>query len=137
MKTDSGKRNDADEKYIARHEVMGAISDFCACASRLLKYGGKFYAVYRPDRLSDLLLAMRGVGIEPKRATFVHADIKHEPSMVLIEGRLGGGNGLKLTRPLIISDCGSESDDFKYIMENGSFPEDFYIKNRGQKNGCN
>ena len=69
--------------------------------------------------------------------TFVHSNIMHEPSMVLVEGRLGGGDGLKLTRPLIINGSDGESDDFKYIMENGSFPEDFYIGNRGRKNGCN
>ena len=137
MKADGGKACLKDEKNAARHEVFGSIKDFLIAAKRLLKYGGKFYAVYRPDRLVDLISAMRGVGIEPKRATFVHADINHEPSTVLIEGRLGGGEGLKLTRPLIINEGEEESSDFKYIMENGSFPADFYIGNRGRKNGCN
>ena len=54
MRTDSGKRNQSDGKYIARHEVCGDIGDFCAAAERLLKYGGRFYCVYRPDRLSTL-----------------------------------------------------------------------------------
>ena len=40
MKTDSGKRNDSDRKYIARHEVCGTIDDFCATAFRMLKHGG-------------------------------------------------------------------------------------------------
>lgn len=137
MKNEGGKACDTDEKNVARHEVFGNIGDFLLAARGLLKYGGKLYAVYRPDRLADLIAAMRGVGIEPKRMTFVHADIMHEPSMVLVEGRLGGGDGLKLTRPLIINGSDGESDDFKYIMENGSFPEDFYIGNRGRKNGCN
>ena len=58
MKCTSGKRNESDEKYIARHEVCGSITDFCACATRLLKHGGKFVCVWRPDRLTDLLSAM-------------------------------------------------------------------------------
>ena len=37
MRTDSGKRNQSDGKYIARHEVCGDIGDFCASAARLLK----------------------------------------------------------------------------------------------------
>ena len=35
----SGARNETDEKYIARHEVCGGITDFCAAAGRLLKIG--------------------------------------------------------------------------------------------------
>ena len=46
MKADSGKRNEHDEKYIARHEVCGNIDDFCASAKRLLKHGGFFYCVW-------------------------------------------------------------------------------------------
>lgn len=138
MKTNTGKANAVSRKNVARHEVNGDIEDFLKAAKRLLKYGGKFYAVYRPDRLTDLIFAMRSVGIEPKRMTVVHADAMHEPSMVLIEGRLGGGAALKLTRPLIIhSNSRKESDDMAYIIENGCFPDDFYIKNRGRKNGSN
>ena len=103
MKTDSGKRNNADEKYIARHEVMGAISDFCACASRLLKYGGKFYVVWRPDRLSELFSAMSLYSLEPKTMTFVHANENREPSMVLICAVKGGKPSLKVTPPLFLN----------------------------------
>ena len=85
MKTQSGKRNENDGKYIARHEVFGGIDDFCAAACRLLKFGGKFFVVYRPDRLIDLIDALRSNKLEPKKMTFVQADTKTSPSMVLIE----------------------------------------------------
>lgn len=126
MKTDSGKANVMDKKNIARHEVFGDISDFTASAKRLLKFGGTFVAVYRPDRLVDLLAAMRSAKLEPKRITFVHADTESESSMVLVEGRSGGKSGVILTRPLIIYKDKKHSEyteDMKYIMENGSFPD--------------
>jgi tRNA1(Val) A37 N6-methylase TrmN6 len=128
MKADSGKSNAEDMKNIARHEVHGGISDFCAAAAKLLKYGGAFYAVYRPDRLTDIVFAMRENKLEPKRMTFVHADTCSEASMVLIEAKLGGKSGMRLTKPLIIykDRAHSEySDDMDYIMENGSFPEEY------------
>ena len=84
MKVDSGKRNDHDEKFIARHEVFGDIGDFCACAKRLLKHGGSFYCVWRPDRLVDLVCALRENNLEPKEMCFVHANTKSAPSMVLV-----------------------------------------------------
>lgn len=102
MRTDSGKRNESDRKYIARHEVMGGVCDFCEAAARLLKHGGRFYCVFRPDRLSELMWSMRKYGIEPKNAVFVHADAESEPSMVLIMGVKGGGEGMRIMPPLLL-----------------------------------
>ncbi|MBP3308352.1 MAG: methyltransferase [Clostridia bacterium] len=135
MKTTSGRANSEDEKNAARHEVFGDIGDFLACAKRKLKFGGAFYAVYRPDRLTDLILAMRENKIEPKRLTMVFASADCEPSMVLVEGRRGGGVGLYTTPPLILykdREHREYSDGMRYILENGSFP-DVYFK-RGLKN---
>lgn len=130
MKDNSGKRNIHDEKYIARHEVCGNIDDFCACAKRILKHGGKFLCVWRPDRLTDLIFAMRKNGIEPKTMVNVSAHPKADPSMVLIEGIKGGSSGMKVPRCLFLSDTKDDSInnipsyDAKKIYESLSF-EDF------------
>ncbi len=128
MKTSSGKANILDKKNISRHEVCGDITDFCKSGARLLKFGGIFAAVYRPDRLTDIIAAMRTSGLEPKRMTFVYADTRSESSMVLIEAKKGAKSGIMLTMPLIIYEDNSHtkySYDMNYIMENGSFP-DYY-----------
>ncbi len=128
MKTDSGLSNREDKKNIARHEVFGTVSDFCLAAKRILKYGGAFYAVYRPDRLTDIIFAMREATLEPKRITFVHADTDSEASIVLIEAKRGGKSGMLLTKPLIIYTDKSHkryTEDMNYIMEHGSFPDKF------------
>ena len=110
MKLDSGKRNEYDEKFIARHEVCGDINDFCACAYRLLRHGGKFYSVWRPDRLSALMASMTRHRLEPKRMVFVHADEQSEPSMVLTEARLDGAPSLKILPPLFLHSSESRGD---------------------------
>ena len=125
MKSTSGAHNQRSTKNSARHEINGDISDFIKAAAKMLKYGGTFLVVYRPDRLCDLIYAMREHAIEPKRMTFVHADTESESSMVLLEGKRGGKSGMMLTAPLIIYDGKSHknyTDDMNYIMENGSFP---------------
>ena len=128
MRVDSGKPNESDKKNIARHEVFGGIFDFCLAANRLLKYGGSFVVVYRPDRMCDLICALRENSLEPKRITFVQADKNSAPSMMLLEAKKGGKSGLKLTRPLIIySDEGHKvySEEMEYIMKEGVFPHCF------------
>lgn len=130
MKTNSGRANVFDQKNVARHEVAGTIYDFCKAGAKALKYGGTFAVVYRPDRLIDLTDAMRAEGLEPKRMTFVHANEKSEPSMVLIEAKKGGKCGLKLTRPLLIyknTDNKEYSEDMEYIMSEGSFPKEYKV----------
>ena len=102
MRPNAGKKNEWDEKYIARHEVHGGVSDFCAAAGRLLRHGGRFVTVLRPDRLSDLVDALRCSGLEPKRMTFVHADADAEPCTVLTEAVKGGAPGLRVTPPLLL-----------------------------------
>ena len=103
MKSDSGKRNEFDEKYIARHEVCGNINDFCACAKRLLKHGGFFYCVWRPDRLVDLICAMRENSLEPKEMCFVHANTNSAPSMVLVKAKKGAASGVVVLEPLFLN----------------------------------
>ena len=129
MKSDSGKQNESDSKSAARHELNGDIGELISSGARLLKWGGTMVCVYRQDRLMDILSAMRGAGVEPKRMTFVHASAASKPSMVLIEAKRGGKSGINVTRPLIIYKSGSSgeySGDMNYIMDNGSFPADFY-----------
>ncbi|MBQ8269071.1 MAG: methyltransferase [Clostridia bacterium] len=136
MKDSGGKRNIFDEKNIARHEMKGTIHDFCQCAKASLKFGGAFYAVYRPDRLEDLLVSMRACRIEPKRMTFVHADADMPPAFVLIEGKRGGGASLRVTPPLILYLDNSHtqySNDYKYICDHGKFPDKFRITNMKNK----
>ena len=102
MKCNTGKRNSCDEKYIARHEVCGSIADFCDAARRLLRYGGRFVTVWRPDRLTDLLYALHSSALEPKRMTFVYADAQSEPCMVLTEAVKGGAPSLRIGLPLLL-----------------------------------
>ena len=57
----------------ARHELSCTMPDVCAAAGLLLKDGGRLCVCQRPERLADVLCAMRGARIEPKRLQFVMA----------------------------------------------------------------
>lgn len=117
MRTDSGKRNESDRKYIARHEVCGDIGDFCHAAKRLLKHGGKFYCVWRPDRLSDLMASMLRHGLEPKTMVFVHGDVETDPSMVLVSAIKGGAAGMRILPPLFLHDVGDRGASKRAMTE--------------------
>lgn len=75
---------------IARHEILCNINDVCRAANKLLKFGGRFYLCNRPERLADVISAMKANNIEPKRLRFVSKSPETAPWLFLIEGRKGG-----------------------------------------------
>ncbi|MBQ7225275.1 MAG: methyltransferase [Clostridia bacterium] len=125
MKVDSGKQNENENKNASRHEVYGEIRDFCACAKRLLKHGGDFFAVYRPYRMIDLIAAMRECSLEPKKITFIYANSYTPPSLFLISAKKGGKSGLVIDKPVYIYKDGTTeyTEQFKKIYECCSFEE--------------
>ncbi len=122
----SGKANESDYKNIARHETAGGIGDFCATAGRILKHGGLFYIVFRPDRMTELISALTEAKLEPKRITFVHARAELPPCLMLCEAKKGASHGCYVTPPLIMYKEGSTyTDELSRIYERGEFDEHY------------
>ncbi len=95
-----GIRSELDAEYIARHEALCNIEDVCLAASKFLRFGGGLYLCQRPERLADVMEAMRKYGIEPKRLQFVSKNAKTPPWLFFIEGRRGGKPFLQVMPPL-------------------------------------
>ena len=126
IKADSGHHNPESTKNASRREIFGTVYDFVACASRCLKFGGAFYCVFRPDRLCDLFEYMRSCSIEPKRVINIYPGTAHQCSLVLVEGRRGGGKGsLFVAPPFLMNGPDGESEECKYVYERGEFGERF------------
>ena len=97
-----GLINDNPAKYIARHEALCTLDDVLRESSRLLKPGGRFFMVHRPNRLAEIMCTMCAHRIEPKRMKFVQPFVDKKPNMVLIEGILGAGREVIVEEPVIV-----------------------------------
>lgn len=135
----SGARNTTDEKYMARHEVCGTVRDFCAAAGRLLKHGGRFVCVFRPERLGDLFEGLREAHLEPKRMTMVQATYASLPSMVLVEAVKYAAPSLLVTPPLCLWEADpvtpekpavpmAQTTEAAYLYGHCQFPEKYMKK---------
>ncbi len=91
-----------EEKAVARHEIEITLPDLISTASYLLKHSGKFYMIYHPFRLAELISLLRKSRLEPKRIRFVHSRTGEEAKMVLIEAVKGSGIWLKISPPLYL-----------------------------------
>ncbi len=115
----TGLKNELDAETIARHEVLCDIHDVCEAAARSLKFGGRLCLCNRPERLCDVMCAMREAGIEPKRVRFVSKTPKTAPWLFLIEGRKGGKPFMQIEPPLFtVNEAdGGYSDEMKRIYK--------------------
>ena len=117
---DSGRINPDGEKAIARHEIKATLEDFLASARYLLKESGRVYAIYPAKRIVQIIAAMRGNGVEPKRLRVVHSNKRSGGVFILVEGIKGAGEEAGILPPLFIyRDDGRYSDEVQGIF-NGS-----------------
>lgn len=86
----------------ARSEETCTLDELCAAANRLLKTGGRFALVHRPERLTDLLCTLRAHKLEPKRLQFLSCASDRPPSAVLVETVKNGGAGLNVLPTVLV-----------------------------------
>ncbi|NDL67731.1 tRNA1(Val) (adenine(37)-N6)-methyltransferase [Anaerotalea alkaliphila] len=102
MNVGYGLKNPDSAKAIARHEVLCTLEDVVRAAAKLLKVGGRFYLVHRPHRLIEIIGALQGMELEPKRIKMVHPFLEKEANMVLIEAVRKGRSMVKVEPPLVV-----------------------------------
>jgi len=106
--------NKNDALTMARHEVTVTLDDIIKEASLLLKSGGHFAMVHRPERLIEIIETFKKYRLEPKRLRFIYPRLNKEANGILIEGALNGkAGGLRLEAPLIVYD----GDSANYTQE--------------------
>ena len=99
-----GRESPVAARSIARQGVCCSIRDVAAAGARLLKGRGRFYAVFRTDRMAALMGAALSVGLAPKRLRLVHPRPSRPSNLFLIECVKGGGEGLTVEPPLFVHD---------------------------------
>lgn len=103
-KLNSGRTNPHQERAIARHEINGSLKDFLTAAKYLLKPAGRVHTIYPAKRMVELVYLFRKNDIEPKRMKLVFSDHFSDAQLVLVEGRSGSHEELKMEAPLFIYD---------------------------------
>lgn len=110
--------NKNDYKTIARHEVFLNLDDLFSISKKILKNNGVISIVHRPERLLDIIYAMRKYNIMPKKIQFVYPKKDKEANILLIEGTKNGNSGMKILPPLFVhNEDGTYTDEVKKYFE--------------------
>ena len=104
--------NDNLIKTIARHEIMLNLEEIMKSSKYILKNGGTFAMVHRPDRMIEIINLMQKYDIEPKKMRLVYPKFGKNANILLIEGIKNGKTGLKVMAPLY-----THNEDGSYVDE--------------------
>ncbi len=105
-KINSGRINPLAQKAIARHEIHGSLALFLEAARHALNPTGRVFTIYPASRMVTLITHFRTSGIEPKRMKLVFSDAESVAQFVVVEGRRGSREELKMEPPLYIYERG-------------------------------
>lgn len=93
------------ELAAARTEQRCSCQALAQTAARLLQTGGRFFMLWRPERLAELFAALCAAGLEPKR---MQAARGRQVRFVMVEARRGAKPGLQWEPDLPLAASGSQ-----------------------------
>ena len=99
----------------ARREDCCTAADLFKAAGKVLKYGGDFYLVHRPERLAELIARGSEVGLEAKRLRFLRHREDQAISLILLQFRKGGKPGLIIDEASLFDKNGNPTSYYQEV----------------------
>jgi len=121
-KQGTGRISPYPERAVSCHEITCDLDDVLKAASHVLKYKGRFFLIYLPDRLPELLYRLELYRLFPKTMQMVHPFKDKSCRHVLICARKDVSPGMETKAPLIVYSRHREYTDqmncyFSYLPE--------------------
>lgn len=103
-KPTSGDMDKNEGRAIGKYELKLTLSELTEVASKMLKFGGKFYMIHRADRLAECIYELKKRKLEPKKITLIRPRELKPFDTVVIESVKGGKEGLKIDTVVVYND---------------------------------
>ena len=100
---------------LARREDCCDPAALFSAAAKMLRFGGDFYLVHKPDRLAQLCYEGSKAGLEPKRLRLVRHRADAPVSLILLCCRKGGKPGLVIDELTLFHPDGTPTEDRRRI----------------------
>ncbi|MDX1387124.1 MAG: RsmD family RNA methyltransferase, partial [bacterium] len=101
-KRGTGKLPPRTVKSLAKHELKGNLRDLLQCTARILKPRGRFYVLYPPLRLEELMQELPKVKLKAQRMAFVHPYAERPATQVMVEAVRAPTRDLKIEAPVVV-----------------------------------
>ena len=109
----------SDSLPAARREDLCTLEDLMRSAGRVLKYGGDFFLVHRPERLGQICAVAGENGMEAKELLLLRHRTDGPITLILLRLRKGGKPGLKIQEAALFDPSGTPTDYYRSVYHNG------------------
>lgn len=99
----------------ARQELSCTPEDLFRCGSSLLKFGGDFFLVHKPERLAELIATAAKYNLEAKRLCLVRHKEGSPVNLILLQLRKGAKPGLQWEEIILHHADGSPTSLYQEI----------------------
>ncbi len=100
---------------LARRDDCCSIPELFAVAEKMLKFGGGFCLVHKPERLSELCAQASSVKLEPKRLRLIRHRENGQVSLILLSCRKGAKPGLVWEEECLFRENGEPTDYYRQL----------------------
>lgn len=90
------KKSEQEDIAICKHEQYLPLCELVECASKMLKFGGKFFFVYPAQRLDEVMETLAKFNVRAKRMFFVQPKAEKEVNTAVFECIKGGKCGVRI-----------------------------------------
>ena len=99
----------------ARREDTCSLEELLDAGAKMLKYGGDFFLVHRPERLGEIIAQGARYQLEAKRLLLVRHRPESEISIIALQLRKGGKPGLKMEEACLFERSGEPSAFYRSV----------------------
>ena len=100
---------------MARRDDFCTLEELFLTASKMLKFGGDFALVHKPERLAEICAVAIKYKLEPQRLRLVRHQPQSEVSLILLAGRKGGKPGLLWEEETLFDAEGQPTDYYRTL----------------------
>lgn len=100
---------------LARRDDCCSIAELFTAAEKMLKFGGDFCLVHKPERLSELCAQASALKLEPKRLRLIRHRENGPASLILLSCRKGAKPGLVWEEERLFHESGEPTDYYRQL----------------------
>ena len=99
----------------ARRDDYCSLEELCAVAGKMLKFGGDFFLVHKPERLAEICALTTKYKMQPKRLRLIRHREDGDVSLILLSCRKGGKPGLIWEERCLFDHDGQPTDYYRTL----------------------
>ena len=100
---------------LARRDDECSLEQLCETAGKMLKFGGDFFLVHKPERLAEICALTVKYKMQPKRLRLIRHSEDGDVSLILLSCRKGGKPGLLWEEQSLFDSQGQPTDYYRTL----------------------